>query len=402
MPVCGDGRVAGREQCDPPGALACRSPAGVALPCNRDCTCPACTQDTDCSMDLCTGMKCEQPCVSCDLFPSVCRSLLCAQYPQGRCTQGKQPRTGTSCDDHNACTTQDQCMAGKCVGTGDCDDGNACTDDSCDPATGCVHTPNTAPCDDGNACTTDDHCSGGTCVGGSRVECDDHRDCTPNLCINGVQGCYFPTDACNCKTDADCNDLSPCTADVCVGEVCHRSNVPDGTSCPDDNVCNGEEHCQAGICVGADHGLVCDDGNPCTEDSCDKAAGCVHEARAGQCDDSNACTINDRCQAGSCQGLRVDFDVVVKRLHVSQIKRRCDGRLPQPVKKRLHAAGRKIARAHNATKHGHPTKADALLAEARELLTQRPVVDFERRASSACRSAIEDARGGVDCLGEGQ
>src|SRR5439155_462928 len=52
-----------------------------------------------------------------------------------------------------------------------CDDGNVCTTDSCDPATGCVHAPNTVPCDDGSACTTNDTCSGGTCVGGPPLVC---------------------------------------------------------------------------------------------------------------------------------------------------------------------------------------------------------------------------------------
>src|SRR5439155_9567356 len=50
-------------------------------------------------------------------------------------------------------------------------DGNVCTDDSCDPATGCVHAPNTASCTDGNACTTADTCAGSVCVGGPPPVC---------------------------------------------------------------------------------------------------------------------------------------------------------------------------------------------------------------------------------------
>src|SRR5205823_9640615 len=52
-----------------------------------------------------------------------------------------------------------------------CSDGNVCTDDACDPATGCVNTPNTAACTDGNACTTADTCAGGVCVGGPPPFC---------------------------------------------------------------------------------------------------------------------------------------------------------------------------------------------------------------------------------------
>ncbi|OQC06310.1 MAG: Dictyostelium (slime mold) repeat protein [Candidatus Hydrogenedentes bacterium ADurb.Bin101] len=37
----------------------------------------------------------------------------------------------------------------------DCDDGVECTSDSCDPATGCVNTPDDSLCDDGDPCTED-------------------------------------------------------------------------------------------------------------------------------------------------------------------------------------------------------------------------------------------------------
>jgi hypothetical protein len=53
-----------------------------------------------------------------------------------------------------------------CGGAG-CDDGNPCTDDICDPEAGCLHAHNNLPCSDGNACTTNDACVAGTCVGGN-------------------------------------------------------------------------------------------------------------------------------------------------------------------------------------------------------------------------------------------
>src|SRR5262249_36416696 len=84
------------------------------------------------------------------------------------------------CSDGNACTTGDTCSGGVCVGgpAPNCNDNNPCTDDSCDPATGCKHVNNTAPCNDGNACTTNDTCSGGTCVGGPAPNCNDGNPCT--------------------------------------------------------------------------------------------------------------------------------------------------------------------------------------------------------------------------------
>lgn len=51
-----------------------------------------------------------------------------------------------------------------------CDDANPCTDDICDPQLGCVHANNTLPCTDGNACTMNDACNAGVCVGGDRAE----------------------------------------------------------------------------------------------------------------------------------------------------------------------------------------------------------------------------------------
>ncbi|MCO4761706.1 MAG: thrombospondin type 3 repeat-containing protein, partial [Myxococcales bacterium] len=50
---------------------------------------------------------------------------------------------GTPCDDNNPCTTGDSCDSGVCAAGGptDCDDNSACTADSCDPTTGCIHTP---------------------------------------------------------------------------------------------------------------------------------------------------------------------------------------------------------------------------------------------------------------------
>jgi hypothetical protein len=63
-------------------------------------------------------------------------------------------KLGLNCDDDNACTADSCDPATGCVHTPiSCDDGNVCTTDSCDPATGCVHTP--ISCDAGDVCTAD-------------------------------------------------------------------------------------------------------------------------------------------------------------------------------------------------------------------------------------------------------
>jgi len=77
---------------------------------------------------------------------------------------------GTPCSDNNACTVSDQCDgSGTCVpgsAAANCDDANVCTTDSCDPATGCVHTCNTGvTC--GTLCGNTLHCTaggGGSCT----------------------------------------------------------------------------------------------------------------------------------------------------------------------------------------------------------------------------------------------
>jgi hypothetical protein len=192
---------------------------------------------------------------------------------------------GTPCDDGNACTTGDACnSAGLCVGwalncnaVGD----SQCMINTCDPATGCVHTPRTDeacyfpdPCYTGGACGAD-----GYCHPGSPVVCPDRGLCNAGYCRNGL-----------------------CEYDFQAG------------SCDDGNACTNNDHCaplgyrQGGYCVGDP--ITCDDGNVCTVDGCDPATGCLHNDFDGiPCDaDHSMCTVayewggtyNDWCQGGAC------------------------------------------------------------------------------------------------------
>ena len=76
-------------------------------------------------------------------------------------------RNQQSCDDGVACTA-DACTADGCTHTIDdtrCDDHNDCTFDLCNPATGCVYADLTAiSCEDGNFCTAPGTCEHGTCI----------------------------------------------------------------------------------------------------------------------------------------------------------------------------------------------------------------------------------------------
>jgi parallel beta-helix repeat protein len=139
--------------------------------------------------------------------------------------------THGDCDDADVCTDDSCGPAGRCLNTPNterCNDGNMCTHDSCDPATGCVNTPNTEPCNDGDPCTTADTCSGGICLGGPSLNCDDGNVCTDDSC-DPATGCV------NTPNAEPCDDGDPCTtADTCSGGICLGGPPPD---CDEGEVC---------------------------------------------------------------------------------------------------------------------------------------------------------------------
>ena len=183
---CGNGVVNPGEQCDDGNSA------------NGDCCSSTCQLDP-------AGTACGSATSdTCD-DPDTCNA-------SGACLLNHKT-DGTLCSDGSACTTNDACLSGACMGgpAPDCNDANGCTDDSCNPATGCVHTPNTAPCDDGNACTTSDACSGGACAGGAALDCDDGNPCTDDTC-NPATGCVHTNNT------APCDDGNACTtADRVLG-----------------------------------------------------------------------------------------------------------------------------------------------------------------------------------------
>ena len=141
------------------------------------------------------------------------------------------------CDDSDVCTTDDLCALGECVPgeTVDCDDAELCTDDSCDGQIGCIQTPNALPCDDGNACTTADGCTDGSCKSTEATECSDAEPCTDDKC-DPQTGCVFEPNT------APCDDLDACTTgDSCAAGSCVGAEA---AKCDDDNGCT-EDSCDA-------------------------------------------------------------------------------------------------------------------------------------------------------------
>lgn len=95
--------------------------------------------------------------------------------------------TGSSCDDGNACTYDDTCNAsGVCTPTGSvtCDGGTTCMAEVCNGTPSCASAPQNVggSCDDGNAATDFDVClADGTCRG--------DEGCPPpaEACVNGSE-----------------------------------------------------------------------------------------------------------------------------------------------------------------------------------------------------------------------
>jgi hypothetical protein len=223
------------------------------------------------------------------------------------------------CTDGSACTVGDVCSASECAPGQplDCNDEEPCTDDSCDPAAGCVHSPNEEGCDDGNPCTSGDHCQQGVCKWAILTDCNDENPCTADSC-DPTEGCTYEAveipcsdgNSCtlndSCKAglcvpgaELNCNDSNPCTEDSCDSGLCQHLAV--AGECSDSNECTQGDLCIAGECVpGAD--ADCDDDNLCTTDSCAAATGCIHTLNSAPCDDANPCTTSDQCELGECLG----------------------------------------------------------------------------------------------------
>ncbi len=275
-----------------------------------------CSDGNACTMnDTCVAGTCQPgPIGNCD-DGNTCTADSCDA--QIGCVHAE---TVVSCDDSSACTTGDSCVGALCKAGSvvDCGDNNPCTNDACDAQHGCQHTNvDGGSCDDGKACSTNDTCAHGVCLG-VVLSCDDNNPCTDNSCDN-QGGCVFLANdvtcddgnacttgeachnhACGAGAVVQCDDKNPCTQEVCDPKSGCKGVVLNGSACEDGDACTIGDTCVSGQC--ASNLLSCEDNNPCTLDSCDKAAGCIHTALTSGCDDGDACTANDTCLAGICSG----------------------------------------------------------------------------------------------------
>jgi cysteine-rich repeat protein len=206
---CGNGVLDAGEQCDDGNRVSgdccsatCHLEANGS-PCNDA---NACTRTDICQAGACVGVN-PVRCSTAD----QCHLRGVCNPATGTCSAPPAPN-GVRCDDRNACTRTDRCVAGVCTGTNPvrCTAADRCHVGNCDPRTGmCVvaSAPDGTLCDDFDECTQVDVCEDGECVGTDRVAC-------------------VPRDECHVAGTCDCG-------------VCSNPPAPNGTPCGNGGRCQG-------------------------------------------------------------------------------------------------------------------------------------------------------------------
>ena len=135
-----------------------------------------CEDEDACTLgDVCTAGACAGTALDCSPMADGCNTAAC-DPTSGTCVV-TPVADDTACDDANGCTTGDHCTAGACGGTGlDCSGmTSGCMVGVCDPATvtcSAMVAPDGTSCNDSNACTTADTCMAGACGGTPLTHCN--------------------------------------------------------------------------------------------------------------------------------------------------------------------------------------------------------------------------------------
>jgi hypothetical protein len=296
------------------------NPCTLGDTCDADGNCAgtvySCDDGFDCTWDHCDGQG------GCAFHMAAGQCLIDGNcYAQGTANptndcQECQPSVhlhawgnddNNGCDDGSLCTEAGTCQAGTCLSTGEavsCDDELACTTDSCEPDTGCEHSPSDEACGDENSCTTDTCDPSEGCVNTLVEEgtaCDDGSLETGGDTCSGDGVCSgSPID---CSSEAVTACTTAWTAD---GSGCAATHAEAGTSCDDSSDDTSADACDGnGNCQGTD--LDCDseaitlcvtawtgDGEACNP---------TYAALNTVCDDGVGDTTDDVCDgAGVCEG----------------------------------------------------------------------------------------------------
>ena len=178
-----------------PSSTECRPKAG-------DCDAAEfCTgSSAPCPSDIFAGPEtvCRPASGTCDAR-EVCTGLSTS------CPEDIKAPNNSLCEDGNLCTLLDTCQAGVCTpGTlKTCLPSDQCHNaGTCEPTTGLCSDPikqNGSSCNDGNACTTTDTCIAGVCTGGLPPNCDDRDVCTLDACVPTTGCTHTPLAPLVCK-----------------------------------------------------------------------------------------------------------------------------------------------------------------------------------------------------------
>ena len=294
----------------PPGQQS--DEMGGCVPCSLPCG-PACAECNACT-GQCINCTANTPCASWTLSGSDCAS---AWSPEGvACDDGYDTTSGDQCDGQGVCTGTNsscpggttcapmvpfgvECLSGVAPAGTSCDDDDIGTaNDQCDGAGNCSGS---APlvCDPDNSCVSW-YNDGTTCYASyadASTECDDGNPATQNDICNGGGVCAG-------EVPSNCDPDSACVSWYNDGTNCYANYAGAGTPCDDGNEASSNDSCNGGGTCAGELPPTCDPDTTCVSWSHDGSGCQPNYAPSGTpCDDGNLETSGDACNGGGlCTG----------------------------------------------------------------------------------------------------
>jgi hypothetical protein len=192
-----------------------------------------------------------------------------------------------------------------------CNDDNLCTDDSCENATGCVHTPNSLPCDDGDICT-ETTCQEGSCDVVHEIDgcCHGDDDCVvPLMRCNTTDNLCSGVSCAGCETDTDCGAAGNGCLNMSSGSVCMVGCEEDASVCPTGTQCvNDAQTLERSLCMPLQGDCACvpTDVFRCENrslyalDSCGLPGGVLDDCSTRGCTETGCCPVGEIEVDGVC------------------------------------------------------------------------------------------------------